>query len=138
MNASQVTVGTTLPRLATGRITRHRVARYAHGSGDLNPIHVDTDFARGQAGLPDVIVHGMYSMGMLARLLGSWAGPASVRWIDTRFAAMLPVLEGLDCEGVVEAVEPAPGGVLATVKLSALRSDGSVVSSGSALVFVKA
>jgi CrcB protein len=90
------------------------------------------------AGTLAVNLAGGLVMGMLARLLGSWAGPASVRWIDTRFAAMLPVLESLDCEGVVEAVEPAPGGVLATVKLSALRSDGSVVSSGSALVFVKA
>ena len=137
MNASQVKVGTTLPRLSTGRITRHRIARYAHGSGDINPIHVDSDFARGQAGLPDVIVHGMYSMGMLARLLAGWAGPGSVRWVDTRFAAMLPVLESLDCDGVVEAVESADHGVLATVKLTASRSDGSVISSGSALVFVK-
>jgi acyl dehydratase len=40
MNALDLTVGTTLPPLHTGPITRHRVAMYAHGSGDLNPIHV--------------------------------------------------------------------------------------------------
>lgn len=138
MNATHVTLGSALPRLSTGRITRHRIACYAHGSGDLNPIHVDSDFARDRAGLPDVIVHGMYSMGMLSRLLANWAGAGSVRSIDTRFAAMLPVHESLDCDGVVEAVEATEGGVLATVRFQALRADGSLVSNGSAVVFVKA
>jgi acyl dehydratase len=138
MNALDLTVGTTLPPLHTGPITRHRVAMYAHGSGDLNPIHVDPDFARDKAGLPDTIVHGMYSMGMLSRLLTQWAGPGSVRSIETRFAAMLPVKASLHCEGVIEAVEATGGGSLVTVKLAATQADGSAVVAGSAQVFVAA
>jgi len=138
MNALNLTVGTTLPPLHTGPITRHRVAMYAHGSGDLNPIHVDPDFARDKAKLPDVIVHGMYSMGMLSRLLTQWAGAGSVRSIETRFAAMLPVKASLHCEGVIEAVEATEGGSLVTVKLAAAQADGSAVASGSAQVFVAA
>lgn len=138
MNAFNLTVGTTLPPLHTGPITRHRVAMYAHGSGDLNPIHVDPDFARDKAKLPDVIVHGMYSMGMLSRLLTQWAGAGSVRSIETRFAAMLPVKASLHCEGVIEAVEATEGGSLVTVKLAAAQADGSAVASGSAQVFVAA
>lgn len=138
MNALDLTVGTTLPPLHTGPITRHRVAMYAHGSGDLNPIHVDPDFARDKAKLPDVIVHGMYSMGMLSRLLTQWAGAGSVRSIETRFAAMLPVKASLHCEGVIEAVEATEGGSLVTVKLAAAQADGSAVASGSAQVFVAA
>jgi len=138
MNALDLTVGSTLPPLHTGPITRHRVAMYAHGSGDLNPIHVDLDYARDKAGLPDVIVHGMYSMGMLSRLLTQWAGPGSVRSIETRFAAMLPVKASLHCEGVIEAVEATGGGSLVTVKLAATQADGSAVATGSARVFVTA
>jgi len=138
MNALNLTVGTTLPPLHTGPITRHRVAMYAHGSGDLNPIHVVPDFARDKAKLPDVIVHGMYSMGMLSRLLTQWAGAGSVRSIETRFAAMLPVKASLHCEGVIEAVEATEGGSLVTVKLAAAQADGSAVASGSAQVFVAA
>ena len=133
-----LSIGAALPPLHTGPITRHRVAMYAHGSGDLNPVHVDPDYAREQAGLPDVIVHGMYSMGQLSRLLTRWAGPDSVRAIETRFAAMLPVKASLQCEGVIEAVQPTDGGSLVTVKLSATQGDGATVATGSAQVFVAA
>jgi hypothetical protein len=119
MNASTIAAGTELPTLSTGRITRHRVARYAHGSGDLNPIHVDSDYARGQAGLPDVIVHGMYSMGMLSRLLQ-------------------PVLSSVECLGTVDSVQATQGGVLASVRVQARLQDGTSVASGSARVFVRA
>ncbi len=130
--------GTALPTLATGTITRHRVALYMHGSGDTNPIHVDSDYAREQAGLPDCIVHGMYSMGLFGRLLAGWAGPGRVRTLETRFAAMLPVRESLDCGGVVEAVEETADGWLATVALKATRGDGTLIASGTARVFVPA
>lgn len=138
MNASTIAAGTALPTLSTGPISRHRVARYAHGSGDLNPIHVDSDYAREQARLPDVIVHGMYSMGMLSRLVQGWAGPGSVRSLEVRFEAMVPVLSSLDCRGTVESVEPAEGGVLASVRVQAQLADGTSVASGSAVVFVRA
>lgn len=138
MNASMIAAGTELPILSTGRITRHRVACYAHGSGDLNPIHVDVDYARQQAGLPDVIVHGMYSMGMLSRLLQGWAGPGSVRELQVRFEAMVPVLAGVECRGTVESVEVVQGGVLASVRVQAQLEDGTSVASGSARVFVRA
>lgn len=138
MNASMIAAGTELPILSTGRITRHRVACYAHGSGDLNPIHVDVDYARQQAGLPDVIVHGMYSMGMLSRLLQGWAGPGSVRELQVRFEAMVPVLAGVECRGTVESVEAVQGGVLASVRVQAQLEDGTSVASGSARVFVRA
>lgn len=138
MNASMIAAGTELPILSTGRITRHRVACYAHGSGDLNPIHVDVDYARQQAGLPDVIVHGMYSMGMLSRLLQGWAGPGSVRELQVRFEAMVPVLAGVECRGKVESVEAVQGGVLASVRVQAQLEDGTSVASGSARVFVRA
>lgn len=131
------TPGSVLPPLDSGIITRHRVALYMHGSGDTNPIHVDSDFAREKAGLPDCIVHGMYSMGMFGRLLAAWGGPGSVQSIETRFAAMLPVKERLRCEGVVESVEPAEVGVVATVALKATSSDGTLIASGSARVLVR-
>ncbi|MFM7530967.1 MAG: MaoC/PaaZ C-terminal domain-containing protein [Rubrivivax sp.] len=138
MNASTIVAGMQLPPLSTGRLTRHRVACYAHGSGDLNPIHVDVDYARQQAGLPDTIVHGMYSMGMLSRLLQAWAGPGSVRELQVRFEAMVPVLSSLECHGTVESVEAAPGGLLAAVRVQAQLEDGTAVASGSARVFVRA
>ena len=35
--------------------------RYAGASGDFNPIHIDAEFAKA-VGLPQNILHGLYSM----------------------------------------------------------------------------
>lgn len=138
MNQNTARVGDILPTLETGSVTRHHVALYAHGSGDLNPIHVDADYAREHAGLPDVIVHGMYSMGMLSRLVNDWAGPNSVLSIDVRFEAMMPVKDSLTCKGVVSHIRPVPGGSIISVSLTATKSDGAQIASGSADVFAAA
>ena len=45
--------------IAVGRDT---LVAYAAASGDQNPIHQDEQFAR-SVGLPDVIAHGMWTMG---------------------------------------------------------------------------
>ena len=45
---------------------RYASARYAGASGDFNPIHLDDEFAR-SVGLPGRILHGLYTMALLAR-----------------------------------------------------------------------
>jgi len=40
--------------------------RYAGASGDFNPIHIDDEFAKA-VGLPRNILHGLYSMGLVAK-----------------------------------------------------------------------
>jgi acyl dehydratase len=40
--------------------------RYAGASGDFNPIHIDDELAKA-VGLPRNILHGLYSMGLVAR-----------------------------------------------------------------------
>jgi hypothetical protein len=71
---------------------------------------------------------------MLSRLLTQWAGAGSVRSIETRFAAMLPVKASLHCEGVIEAVEATEGGSLVTVKLVATQADALARGDVSGLV----
>ena len=41
-----VKAGEAIPALEFGPITRHTLALYCGGSGDHNPIHVDSDFAK--------------------------------------------------------------------------------------------
>lgn len=40
--------------------------RYAEASGDMNPIHIDEEFAK-SVGLPGCILHGLWSMAQVAR-----------------------------------------------------------------------
>jgi len=82
--------------------------RYAGASGDFNPIHIDEDFARA-VGLPGRILHGLYTMALVARAAtDAGGGPESLRRLKVQFRGMgLPEVP-LVVTGVVRSVE---GGV---------------------------
>jgi acyl dehydratase len=63
--------------------------RYAGASGDFNPIHIDPEFAK-QVGLPRNILHGLYSMALVARANVAAAGgdPRSLRRLSVQFRGM--------------------------------------------------
>lgn len=89
-------------------VTREGLVAYAHASGDQNPIHQDEEFAK-SVGLPDVIAHGMWTMGAAGSVVSEWAGSAGrVVEFGTRFTkpVVVPAL-GTDIviEGVVKAVD---------------------------------
>lgn len=96
--------GTTLP-LQTYRITRADLAAYAAASGDPNPIHLDEQVALA-VGLPGVIAHGMYTLALAARAVGTWSDDAPVLELGAKFTA--PV--------VVDAEQGAVLTVAGTVK----------------------
>ncbi|MFG1792542.1 fused (3R)-hydroxyacyl-ACP dehydratase subunits HadA/HadB [Nocardia sp. NPDC049149] len=78
------TVGTELPpRIAT--LTRGDLVNYAGVAGDANPIHW-ADSVAPLAGLPDVIAHGMLTMGLGAGFLTEWLGDPGAM---TRYAVRL-------------------------------------------------
>ena len=86
LNYDTIAVGDALPGLETPPISRLTLALYCGASGDHNPIHVDTDFARA-AGMPDVFAHGMLSMAWLGRVLTNWVPQQDLLEYSVRFAA---------------------------------------------------
>ena len=93
-------VGDSLPPLMLDPISRLTRALYCGGSGDHNPVHVDSDFAKAH-GLPDIFAHGMLSMAYLGRLVTEWAPQESLRSFDVRFTAITQVHDAVTCEGAV-------------------------------------
>ena len=93
----------------TVRVTRAQLVRYAGASTDFNPIHWNERFAR-SVGLPDVIAHGMLTMGTALRVVTDWAqDPAAVRSYSARFTRPVVVPDDdsgveLRCVGTVTAV----------------------------------
>ncbi|WP_144791282.1 MaoC/PaaZ C-terminal domain-containing protein [Kocuria palustris] len=86
-------------------LSRADLVRYAAASGDFNPIHWNQAFAR-SVGLPDVIAHGMLTMGAAMQVVADWAGdPARVIDVQTRFTKPVVVPDGVR-EGSVE-IEPS-------------------------------
>jgi acyl dehydratase len=63
--------------------------RYAGASGDFNPIHIDPEFAK-QVGLPSNILHGLYTMALVARACTQAGGgdPAALRRLSVQFRGM--------------------------------------------------
>ncbi|MEC3920250.1 fused (3R)-hydroxyacyl-ACP dehydratase subunits HadA/HadB [Nocardia sp. CDC160] len=70
-----IAVGDELPA-RTVRLTRGDLVNYAGVSGDVNPIHWH-DAVAALAGLPDVIAHGMLTMGLGAGFVTAWLADPS-------------------------------------------------------------
>lgn len=104
-----VQVGYELPVHHT-RLSRGDLVNYAGVAGDANPIHWDETIAK-VAGLPDVIAHGMLTMGLGAGYASTWLGdPGAVTRYTVRLSqpAIVPAKEGADIEfsGRVKSLDP--------------------------------
>ena len=103
--------------------------RYAGASGDFNSIHIDPEFAR-QVGLPSNILHGLYSMAVVARAATAAAGgdPAALRRLSVQFRGMGFPEKEIVVRGSVREV--ADGG--AVVELEAEQDGKRIVRNGEA------
>ncbi len=86
---ADLNVGDAVPEL---RVTpdKYLPHRYAGASGDFNPIHIDDEFAK-MVGLPRNILHGLYSMGLVAKANASaLAGgdPRALKKLSVQFRGM--------------------------------------------------
>ena len=126
-------VGDRIPDLALPPLSRLNLALYCGASGDHNPIHVDIDFAR-QAGMPDVIAHGMLSMAWLGRLVTHWVPQTALRDLNVRFAAMTQVGECITCEGEVTDKFEVAGERRVRLSISTRNEQGQVKLAGEAVV----
>ena len=90
-------------------VGRDTLVAYAHASGDGNPIHQDEEFAK-SVGLPDVIAHGMWTLGAAGSVVSAWAGGAGrVAEFGSRFIKPVVVpAAGAEVliDGTVKAVDP--------------------------------
>ena len=110
------------------RLSRGDLVNYAGVAGDANPIHWDESIAK-LAGLPDVIAHGMLTMGLGAGFVSAWSGdPGAVTRYAVRLSApsVVPAKEGADIEfsGKVKSLDPE---TRTGVVLVAAKSDGKKI-----------
>ena len=126
-------VGDALPSLDLPPITRLTLALYCGASGDHNPVHVDTDFAK-SAGMSDVFAHGMLSAAWLARVLTNWVPQSAIRSLNVRFAAITHVGDRITCTGTVVEKFEHEGQRCARLQLATANQDGITKLTGEALV----
>lgn len=111
---SALKVGDELPTIEKF-FTRTQLVAYAHASGDMNPIHQDETIAK-SVGLPDVIAHGMLTMGAAIQVVTDWIKD-STAVLDYTVRMTRPVV-----------VPNTEQGVLVTFggKIAAINDDGTV------------
>jgi acyl dehydratase len=103
--------------------------RYAGVSGDFTPIHLDAEFAQA-VGMPGIILHGLYTMAIVARaqVEGVGGDPRLLRTLRVQFRGVaLPEVE----IKVTSSVAAITDGV-AIVKTRAVQSEVEVIREGEA------
>ncbi|HVX32063.1 MAG TPA: MaoC/PaaZ C-terminal domain-containing protein [Solirubrobacterales bacterium] len=121
--------GDAVPEL---RVTpdKYLTNRYAGASGDFNPIHIDPEFAK-SVGLPGNILHGLYSMGLVAKAAAQGLGggdPRAMKKLSVQFRGMgLPEQE-IVVSGTIKEVD----GDRVTVDLEAAQGDNRIIRNAEA------
>ncbi len=102
---ADLNVGDQVPEL---RVTpdKYLPHRYAGASGDFNPIHIDDEFAKA-VGLPRNILHGLYSMGLVAKANAALAGgdPRALKRLSVQMRGMGMPEQEIVVSGTVKSVE---------------------------------
>ncbi|MFD0360836.1 fused (3R)-hydroxyacyl-ACP dehydratase subunits HadA/HadB [Nocardia sp. GCM10030253] len=106
----ELRVGAELPTRVVS-FTRGDLVNYAGVSGDSNPIHF-SDHVAIAAGLPDVVSHGLLTMGLGAGYITEWVGdPAAVTEYGVRFAGFAPVAQTqhsrIEFGGRIKSLDPS-------------------------------
>lgn len=130
---SKITVGTEIPSLTLPPISRFTLALYAGASGDHNPIHIDSDFAK-KAGMPDVFAHGMLSMAYLGRMLTNWQPQLQLIKFNSRFSAITQLYDVIACSGKVVELFETNGKQHARLEVVAANENGTTTLLGEAVV----
>jgi acyl dehydratase len=107
--------------------------RYQGASGDMNPIHHDSEFAKG-AGFPTPFAVGMLQAGVLGTYVTDWFGAASVRRFKVQFREQAWPGDVITYEGTVVATREVDGEHLVDLELSATRQTGGTHLKGWATV----
>jgi acyl dehydratase len=125
-----VNVGDQVPEL---RVTpdKYLPHRYAGASGDFNPIHIDPEFAKA-VGLPNNILHGLYSMGLVARANTALAGgdPRALKRLSVQFRGMGAPEQEIVVTGTVKEVD----GDKVVVDTVAAQGDSQIIKNAEAEV----
>ncbi|MFM6941389.1 MAG: MaoC/PaaZ C-terminal domain-containing protein [Candidatus Planktophila sp.] len=115
-------------------VNRALLKQYADASGDQNPIHQDEAFAK-SVGLPDVIAHGMLTMGLVAKYVSEIAGgSAKVLEFGGRFTKPVIVPAGADVDVTVTATVTDVVDGKASLSLSATSAGVKVLGMAKAVV----
>ena len=123
--ASIPDVGTEREPFVDSPLTVTDFVRYQGASGDMNPIHHDTEFAKA-AGYPGPFAVGMLQAGVLSTYATDWLGAPNLRRFKVQFREQAWPGDVLTYSGKVVATREEHGETLVDVELACTRQTGGV------------
>ncbi|MCU4182981.1 MaoC family dehydratase N-terminal domain-containing protein [Acidiferrimicrobium sp. IK] len=116
-------VGAEREPLVGSPLTVTDFVRYQGASGDMNPIHHDTEFAKA-AGYPGPFAVGMLQAGILSTYATDWLGAPNLRRFKVQFREQAWPGDVLTYTGKVVATREEAGETLVDVELACTRQTG--------------
>lgn len=117
-------------------LTETDIYLYAGITGDLNPVHINAEFAR-KAIFGRPVAHGMLTGGLISTVIGTkLPGPGAV-YLSQALKFRSPVFPGDTITAEVEVVEKVSGKNRIRLRTTCFNQEGKVVVEGEALVMPK-
>lgn len=128
-------VGTEAEPLVDSPLTIYDFVRYQGASGDMNPIHYDTNYAQA-AGYPGPFAVGMLAAGVLGSFVTGWLGAGNVRKFGVQWREQAWPGDVLTYAGTVVAKREENGERLVDLELLVTRQTGGTHLKGTATFVV--
>jgi 3-oxoacyl-[acyl-carrier protein] reductase len=135
-------VGDPFDRIAVGAESRfsHRVSEsdidaFATLSGDSNPLHTDSEFAKAR-GFQGRVAHGMLGAAFLSRVIGTMLPGPGALWISQSFRFLLPIYAGEQIEVVVRLTHKSRATRWLVLATEILKQGGQRAMTGEAKVML--
>jgi len=114
-------------------LTEDDLVLFAAVSGDVNPVHLDAEFARGTM-FGERIAHGMYTGGLISAALAmKMPGPGTI-YLGQNLKFERPVKLGDEITVHLKVLEKIEGKKFITLDTTATNQHGKTVVSGTATV----
>jgi acyl dehydratase len=127
-----IEVGSEVPELVYGPVTKEQIKEYADVTGDPNPMHQDEEFAK-MAGYRTVIAHGLMNMAYVSRMLTAWVPDhRQLKRLKTRFSKVVYPGDIMTCKGKVTGKHVEKDGNYVELEISSENQDGETVVKGTA------
>lgn len=117
-------------------VTEYDVYTFAGVTGDFNPIHVDTEFAKTTM-FKERIAHGMLSAGFISAVIGTTLPGANSIYMGQELTFKAPVKIGDTVTATVEVIEKIEEKHRVILKTTVTNQAGTVVVDGKATMLKK-
>jgi 3-hydroxybutyryl-CoA dehydratase len=120
----------------TKTITEYDIVQFARLTGDVNPVHLDSEYAK-QTPFKERIAHGILSGSIISTVLGTRLPGPNTIYLSQNFKFLLPVKIGDTIKATVEVVEKRDDKNIIKLKTQVLNQHQEMVVDGEAVVMKK-